>query len=58
MKSSLQLCLLAVVLSLLAAFNVVGQAPTGSISGTVIDETGAVVPGAEVIITNKATGAS
>ena len=58
MKSTLRLCLLAVVLLLLAAFNMVGQTPTGSISGTVIDETGAVVPGAEVIITNKATGAA
>ncbi|HLK49305.1 MAG TPA: carboxypeptidase-like regulatory domain-containing protein, partial [Bryobacteraceae bacterium] len=31
------------------------QAPTGSISGTVKDEGGAVIPGATVTITNKAT---
>jgi hypothetical protein len=31
------------------------QAPTGAISGTVKDESGAVIPGAGVTITNKAT---
>ena len=34
-----------------------GQAPTGAISGTVTDESGAVVPNAKVTITSKATGA-
>ena len=33
------------------------QAPTGTISGTVRDESGAVIPSAAVNITNKATGA-
>jgi hypothetical protein len=33
------------------------QAPTGTISGTVRDESGAVIPSAAVNITNRATGA-
>ncbi|HML18778.1 MAG TPA: carboxypeptidase regulatory-like domain-containing protein [Bryobacteraceae bacterium] len=32
------------------------QAPTGTITGTVTDVSGAVVPNANIIITNKATG--
>ena len=34
----------------------IAQAPTGDISGTVFDESGAVVPGAAVVIINKDTG--
>lgn len=34
------------------------QAPTGTILGTVSDESGAVVPNATITITNKATGVS
>ena len=33
------------------------QAPTGTIAGTVVDESGAVIPNAIVRLTNKATGA-
>jgi hypothetical protein len=33
-----------------------GQAPTGTILGTVTDESGAVIPNATLTITNKATG--
>ena len=32
------------------------QTPTGTITGTVKDESGAVIPNANIIITNKATG--
>ncbi len=35
-----------------------GQAPTGTILGTITDESGAVIPSAKVTITNKATGIS
>jgi len=35
-----------------------GQGNTGSIVGTVIDPTGAVMPGVEILITNTATGVS
>lgn len=42
----------------LCAPAIFGQAPTGSISGTVTDQTGARVAGASVTITNKATGAA
>jgi hypothetical protein len=37
---------------------VLAQAPTGIISGTVTDESDAVVPGGSIVITNKATGVS
>ena len=39
------------------AMAVSAQAPTGSIAGTVYDESGAVVPNATVEIVNRATGA-
>ncbi len=45
------------ILSLLWTGNLFGQAPVGTISGTVYDESGAVVPNAEVSIKNKQTGA-
>jgi hypothetical protein len=35
---------------------VYSQAPTGIILGTVTDSSGAVIPGATVVVTNKATG--
>jgi len=37
------------------SFPLAAQAPTGIITGTVTDETGAVIPNAKVTITNKAT---
>src|SRR5580658_3592523 len=60
MKRVMQLCpLLGVVL--LIAFSIsrpaFAQAPVGTISGVVADETGAVIPNASVKIRNKATGA-
>src|SRR5579864_393070 len=45
---------LLVVLCMLA----LAQAPTGQIDGRVLDETGALVPGATVTLTNTDTGAS
>lgn len=46
----------AVALVALSALTVTAQNPTGSIRGTVSDEQGAIIPKADVTITNKATG--
>src|SRR5215831_12239072 len=54
MKRTLQLC----ALLLAVACALPGQVPTGTITGTVMDESGAVVGGAPVTITNKDTGAA
>jgi carboxypeptidase family protein/TonB-dependent receptor-like protein len=48
---------LAIVLCLAASGPLFGQA-TASISGRVVDEAGAVLPGANVTVTNTATGAA
>src|SRR3989442_511584 len=48
------LCVLIAMLSAPLA----AQVPTGAIAGTVSDRVGAVLPGAAVTVTNKATGAS
>jgi hypothetical protein len=47
---------LAVALLLCSGSLLVAQTPTGSISGLVKDESGAVIPGANVVITNTETG--
>jgi len=39
----------------LAAAQVEAQSITGTISGTLMDQTGAVVPGAEVVLNNERT---
>src|SRR5215470_7419926 len=52
---------LVVVLVFVLTFSVmrvVGQTTTGTISGTVVDPGGALVPGAMVSVTNEATGDS
>ncbi|HTS76670.1 MAG TPA: carboxypeptidase-like regulatory domain-containing protein [Bryobacteraceae bacterium] len=54
MARSLSLCCVVIVL----AAALLGQVPTGQISGTVSDSTGALVPNATVTITNTATGIS
>ena len=53
-KSNVSLSLAALTL---VAFSSVtfAQAPTGTISGTIKDESGAVIPSATVTITNRAT---
>jgi hypothetical protein len=48
--------LLALSLELISLGTVHAQAPTGSIAGVVTDPTGAAIPSARVVITNKETG--
>ena len=45
-----------VVLLILIPLGLWGQGDRGTINGTVTDETGAVIPGAKVEITNARTG--
>src|SRR5260370_13622484 len=56
LKEILRFLLLFPVLCLFITFAAFAQAPTGDISGTVYDESGAVVPAAPVLIINKDTG--
>ena len=49
--------LVAVGISLFISFAAFAQTDRGSITGTITDSTGAVVPNAPVEITNQATGA-
>src|ERR1700675_2195714 len=44
------------LLAVLACMLALAQAPTGIITGTLTDESGAVIPNATITITNKATG--
>ncbi len=48
----------SVLLALMFCPGAVAQAPTGTIQGTVTDETGAVIPNATVTISNRETGFS
>jgi len=49
---------LTCLLSLAAVGALLAQAPTGTIAGTVTDESGAVVPNAKISIVNKDTGST
>src|SRR2546428_12053499 len=55
-KLKLQLSLVLLGFSLLFTCLMFGQTPVGTISGTVFDESGAVIPDASLTITNTATG--
>ena len=50
--------LVSLNLLIFATFNVLAQSDRGSISGTVSDSTGAVIPGAKVVVTNASTNAT
>ena len=43
----------SITLLMFGGFLLLGQSDRGSISGTVSDSTGAVIPGAKVIVTNR-----
>src|SRR5579884_2957722 len=49
------LCLLLISVAAISAF---AQAGRGSISGTITDTSGAVVPGVQVVLLDKETGAT
>src|SRR5690349_19286945 len=52
---SRRMFLIFVSLSLLAVNSLYAQLGTGTISGTVFDQTGAVLPGAKITVTNTGT---
>jgi len=59
MKNHVQLSLIALLIVVLGAVNVFGQATaSGTIQGTVTDNSQAVVVGAQAVAANKETGAS
>jgi Carboxypeptidase regulatory-like domain len=49
---------ITLAVALMAAFAAYGQNVSGSLSATVFDQSGAVVPHAKVVLTNEATGAA
>ena len=57
-RSRCRVVLRVLSLSLIFSLAAWSQAPTGEIVGTVLDQTGAVVAGGTVVVTNAATGVS
>ena len=53
-----RICVLSLLLVFFVAVAKAGQVVTGSVSGTIMDRTGAFVPGADVTLTNSATNAT
>ncbi|HEX6124277.1 MAG TPA: TonB-dependent receptor [Pyrinomonadaceae bacterium] len=58
MKISRKFLSVLLFVALASAVNLLAQSSTGSISGVVVDERGAIIPGAKVIAINTATGFS
>jgi outer membrane receptor protein involved in Fe transport len=56
--SAARLCALLALLSSISVVSVFAQSTTGAIQGTVVDQSGAVLPGVAVNIVNTATGAT
>lgn len=56
MQRSVSRLLLPIMVLLALVVSAFGQVPTGTITGTVLDASGAVVPKAAITIKNKATG--
>ena len=50
------LCLMLLALLLLSSINASAQTDQGRITGTITDQTGALVPGAIVLVKNEQTG--
>src|SRR5579875_1753209 len=48
-------CVLAICVGLLTPTSLLGQSTTASLGGTVTDASGAVVPGANIVLTNEAS---
>lgn len=57
MKRTIQMTMALVFVVLCAALSFAQVSTTGAIAGTITDPTGAVVPGATVVVKNNATGA-
>ena len=58
MRTKLMGCAVALILKPAMPANLPGQAVTGTLLGTVLDSSGAVVPNANVTITSEGTGVS